>query len=133
MLGATGTIGQATVRALLARGHEVVCFVRPRAGVGGRLQGGDMARLFPGAVVRVGDVQDPVSLARDGFQGEHFDVLVSCLASRTGALTVVGVLTALYPLGTILLARLVLKEHVATTQKIGIALTLSASLLLALA
>ena len=55
------------------------------------------------------------------------------LASRTGSLTVVGVLTALYPLGTILLARLVLKEHVATTQKIGIALTLTASLLLALA
>lgn len=55
------------------------------------------------------------------------------LASRTGSLTVVGVLTALYPLGTILLARLVLKEHVATTQKIGIALTLAASLMLALA
>jgi drug/metabolite transporter (DMT)-like permease len=55
------------------------------------------------------------------------------LASRSGSLTVVGVLTALYPLGTILLARFVLKEHVATTQKIGIALTLSASLLLALA
>lgn len=29
MLGATGTIGQATARALLARGHEVVCFLRP--------------------------------------------------------------------------------------------------------
>lgn len=55
------------------------------------------------------------------------------LASRTGSLTVVGVLTALYPLGTILLARLVLKEHVANIQKVGIALTLSASLLLALA
>ncbi len=55
------------------------------------------------------------------------------LASRTGSLTVVGVLTALYPLGTILLTRLVLKEHVATTQKIGVALTLTASLLLALA
>ena len=55
------------------------------------------------------------------------------LASRSGSLTVVGVLTALYPLGTILLARLVLKEHVATTQKVGIALTLTASLLLALA
>ena len=38
------------------------------------------------------------------------------LASRSGTLTVVGVLTALYPLGTILLARLVLKEHVANTQ-----------------
>lgn len=55
------------------------------------------------------------------------------LASRSGSLTVTGVLTALYPLGTILLARLVLKEHVAGMQKIGIALTLCASLLLALA
>lgn len=55
------------------------------------------------------------------------------LASRSGSLTVTGVLTALYPLGTILLARLVLKEHVARIQKIGIALTLGASLLLALA
>ena len=55
------------------------------------------------------------------------------LASRSGTLTVVGVLTALYPLGTILLARLVLKEHVANTQKIGIAISLTASLLLALA
>ena len=55
------------------------------------------------------------------------------LASRSGTLTVVGVLTALYPLGTILLARLVLKEHVATPQKVGIAISLTASLLLALA
>lgn len=55
------------------------------------------------------------------------------LASRSGSLTVTGVLTALYPLGTILLARLVLKEKVATVQKIGIALTLVASLILALA
>lgn len=55
------------------------------------------------------------------------------LASRSGSLTVTGVLTALYPLGTIILARIVLKEHVAGIQKIGIALTLSASLLLALA
>ena len=54
------------------------------------------------------------------------------LASRSGSLTVTGVLTALYPLGTILLARLVLKEKVALVQKIGIALTLAASLMLAL-
>ena len=33
----------------------------------------------------MGDVQDPASLARDGLRGERFDVLVSCLASRTGA------------------------------------------------
>ena len=85
MLGATGTIGRATVRALVARGHEVVCFVRPRAGVGGRLQADDTARLLQGASVRLGDVQDPASLVRDGFQGERFDALVSCLASRTGS------------------------------------------------
>ena len=85
VIGATGTIGQATVRALLRRGHEVVCFVRPRAGVGGRLSSEDSARLLSGAAVRVGDVCDAASLTRDGFRGERFDVLVSCLASRTGA------------------------------------------------
>ena len=37
VLGATGTIGRATVRALVQRGNEVVCFVRPRAGTGARL------------------------------------------------------------------------------------------------
>ena len=85
MLGATGTIGRATVRALVLRGHEVVCFVRPRAGVGGSLAADDSVRLLAGASVRFGDVSNPASLARDGFRGEHFDALVSCLASRTGA------------------------------------------------
>ncbi len=85
VLGGTGTIGLATVRALVQRGHEVVCFVRPRAGVGGALAEEDSVRLLAGASVRFGHVSDPVSLARDGFKGERFDVLVSCLASRTGA------------------------------------------------
>jgi divinyl chlorophyllide a 8-vinyl-reductase len=85
VLGATGTIGRATVRALVQRGHEVVCLVRPRAGVGGALAPADAARLLAGATVRIGDVGDPASLARDGFRGERFDALVSCLASRTGA------------------------------------------------
>jgi len=84
VLGATGTIGRATVRALLARGHAVTCFVRaaPSASGGGAVQ----ARLaeLAGAELRHGDVRDPASLARDGFRGEHFDALVSCLASRTG-------------------------------------------------
>jgi divinyl chlorophyllide a 8-vinyl-reductase len=85
VLGATGTIGRATVQALLQRGHEVVCLVRPRAGVGGALAVHDTARLLAGATVRVGDVLDPASLARDGLRGERFDAFVSCLASRTGA------------------------------------------------
>ncbi len=84
MLGATGTIGRATVRALLRRGNEVVCFVRPRAGVGGAWSAEESARQLPGASLRFGEVGDPASLARDGFRGERFDALVSCLASRTG-------------------------------------------------
>ena len=85
VLGATGTIGRATVRALLRRGHEVVCLVRARAGVGGVLTPEASAKLLPGVTLRVGDVGNAASLATDGFCGEHFDVLVSCLASRTGA------------------------------------------------
>ena len=85
VIGATGTIGQATVRALLQRGHQVVCFVRPRAGVRGALAADAIRQLLQGATVRFGAVTDPAALARDGFCGEHFDVLVSCLASRTGA------------------------------------------------
>jgi divinyl chlorophyllide a 8-vinyl-reductase len=85
VLGATGTIGRATVRALVQRGHEVVCLVRPRAGVGGVLAAEDTVRLLAGAALRFGDVSDPASLALEGFRGERFDALVSCLASRTGA------------------------------------------------
>lgn len=76
LVGGTGTIGRASVQALIARGHEVVCFLR-----------NPEARNNPalaGATLRFGDVMDAASLERDGFQGEHFDVVVSTLASRTG-------------------------------------------------
>jgi divinyl chlorophyllide a 8-vinyl-reductase len=77
MLGATGTAGRAAVRALVAQGHEVVCFVRPKAAESGGMPAG--------ASLRFGEVTDARSLSEDGFRGERFDVLVSCLASRTGA------------------------------------------------
>lgn len=54
------------------------------------------------------------------------------LASRSGSLTVAGVLTALYPLGTILLARVVLKERITRIQGVGIFMALAASVLLVL-
>ena len=85
MLGATGTIGRATVRALVQRGHEVVCFVRPRPAAPGRMRAHHNTPMVPGVTLRFGDVGDPASLARDGFAGERFEALVSCLASRTGA------------------------------------------------
>lgn len=77
LVGATGTIGRATVRALVARGHEVVCFVRAKRSTPSSL-------AMPAVEVRHGDVGDLASLNRDGFRGERFDAVVSCLASRTG-------------------------------------------------
>lgn len=53
--------------------------LRPRAEQAGT------ASLPAGGEVRFADVQDSASLARDGFRGERFDAVVSCLASRTGA------------------------------------------------
>lgn len=73
LLGATGTIGRATAQALLDHGHEVVCLVRPGA-----------AGLPAGCILRTGQVTNARSLREDGFRGERFDVLVSCLASRSG-------------------------------------------------
>ena len=51
---------------------------------------------------------------------------------RSGALSVVSVLIALYPAGTILLANVVLKERIAPLQWAGLSLALTASALLAL-
>ena len=85
VLGATGTIGRATAATLVRQGHDVVCFVRSRSGAVGAMTPADAAKLFPGATVRVADPTDPASLSRDGFAGETFDAIVSCMASRTGA------------------------------------------------
>ena len=85
LLGATGTIGLATASALVERGHEVVCFVRPRQGLKG--QGSDNLKTpaIKGATIRYGDLTDLESLTRDGFAGERFDAVISCMASRTGS------------------------------------------------
>lgn len=83
--GATGYLGQHVVQALVARGHLVVAFARRRSGVGGRATEVETEAKLAGAEVRYGDVNDPSSLAKDGFRGEAFEVIVSCLATRTGA------------------------------------------------
>ena len=54
------------------------------------------------------------------------------IASREGALAIAAVLTSLYPVGTILLARIFLKERIALSQNIGIALAIAACAMLAL-
>lgn len=72
VVGATGTIGRATVAALAARGHQVTCLVRrPDA---------DLARH---ARVVVASAEDPAQLGTAFAEG-RFEAVVSCLASRTG-------------------------------------------------
>jgi drug/metabolite transporter (DMT)-like permease len=62
------------------------------------------------------------------------DVVANCgllLGIRLGELTVIAVLTALYPAGTILLARIVLKERIAIVQYVGLGAAIAAGALLA--
>jgi uncharacterized membrane protein len=53
------------------------------------------------------------------------------IATREGALAIAAVLTSLYPVGTILLAWVILKERIALSQTIGIVLAMAACGLLA--
>ena len=55
------------------------------------------------------------------------------LGLRLGELSVMSVLTALYPAGTIILAAIVLKERIAPVQYVGLALALAAASMLSLA
>ena len=85
VLGATGSVGGATTRALVGEGHEVVCLVRRGPAASDDPEQAARFSKLRGAELRFADVTDPASLARDGFRGERFDAVVSCLASRTGA------------------------------------------------
>ncbi|SIT69701.1 EamA family transporter [Microbacterium sp. RU33B] len=59
--------------------------------------------------------------------------LLLLIALRSGDLSIVSALTALYPGGTILLAAVVLRERIAAVQWFGLALALTAGGMLALA
>lgn len=53
------------------------------------------------------------------------------IATREGALAIAAILTSLYPVGTILLAWVILKERIAASQTVGIVLAMAACGLLA--
>ena len=78
--GATGTIGQTTVRALLRHGHTVVCVLRPQS----PQSLAQWAQRLDGAQLRQADVSSLQSLQHDAVRGEQFDAVVSCMASRSG-------------------------------------------------
>ena len=83
VFGATGYIGRFVVKELVQRGYNVVAFARERSGIGGRQGQESVIADFPGAEVRFGDVTQPGSLAAQAFD-QPTDVVISCLASRTG-------------------------------------------------
>lgn len=85
VVGATGYIGKFVVRELVRRGYNVVAFAREKSGVGGKAGMDDVRAEFPGADVCFGDVTDVESLKRTAF-ADGADVVVSCLASRTGGI-----------------------------------------------
>lgn len=70
VLGATGTIGRAVVAELVRRGFDVLCLVRAPV-------------TLAGARVALVDVSDTADLAR-ALTGERVEVVISCMASRTG-------------------------------------------------
>lgn len=78
LLGASGTIGQATAAALCAAGHRVTAVLRPvadRPASSGGLPAG--CAVYRADVTRA-DALTPL------FATRRFDAVVSCLASRTG-------------------------------------------------
>ncbi|CAL8460725.1 g256 [Coccomyxa elongata] len=83
VVGSTGYIGKFVVKELIKRGYNVVAFAREKSGVGGKASMDDTIQEFKGADVKFGDVQDMESLRTIGF-AQPVDVVVSCLASRTG-------------------------------------------------
>eukprot|EP00891_Asterochloris_glomerata_P000760 jgi/Astpho2/760/Aster-00621 len=83
VFGATGYIGKFVVKELVKRGYNVVAFAREKSGIGGKQSTQDVQKELQGAEVRFGSVSDEESLARAAFS-DPVDVVVSCLASRTG-------------------------------------------------
>lgn len=84
--GASGYIGRHVAAELAARGHQVVCLLRDRSGVGGQMTREQAQALLPDCELRFGDVTSRQSLLSKGFRGEQFDAVYCCLASRHGGI-----------------------------------------------
>lgn len=78
--GASGTIGRAVARAVLADGHRVVCLMRESTA--GREAAREVEGL--GGAVCLADVSDPASL-KAAFADHPSDTVISCIASRSGS------------------------------------------------
>lgn len=82
--GSTGYIGRSVVRELVGRGAAVTALARERAGIGGGWDRSQTTAQLPGAEVRFGELSDATFLT-EALRATQPEVVVSCLASRTGA------------------------------------------------
>ena len=80
LLGATGTIGRATHRALCEAGYRAVCLVR---GVAARDEDATR-RLFGASEVLFVSLEDAEAVRSTIAAAGSFAAIISCLASRTG-------------------------------------------------
>lgn len=80
VVGATGYIGKAVVRESVRRGYATTAVVRDAAKAAGEPK-------FEGARIATADVCDPPALGAAGspFEKGAVDVVISCLASRSGS------------------------------------------------
>jgi len=83
VVGSTGYIGKFVTRELIKRGYQTVALAREQSGIKGKSSPEDTRKELEGAEVRFGDVNNVRSLADTAFN-DPVDVVVSCLASRTG-------------------------------------------------
>lgn len=83
VVGATGYIGRFVTKELVCRGFNVIAVAREKSGVGGKADADKTRAELAGGDVRFGDVTDAASFT--SLLGDtRLDVVVSCLASRTG-------------------------------------------------
>ncbi|GBF92658.1 3,8-divinyl protochlorophyllide a 8-vinyl reductase [Raphidocelis subcapitata] len=81
--GPTGYIGRFVTKELISRGYQVTALSREKAGIKGKMGKEDTQREFAGARVVFGDVTSEASISAAAFD-QPADVVVCCLASRTG-------------------------------------------------
>lgn len=85
VFGSTGYIGTKVTEEMISRGFNVVAVAREQSGIGGKQGRADVEAMFPEATVKLSDVTDVDKLKRDVFD-TPVDVVVCCLASRTGGI-----------------------------------------------